>query len=252
MPTWRKLHVKTVESIDINDMPDDFTRLLWVLLPLALDREGRGLDHAGWVRSKVMPLREDVTSEMIQNALLWYQERGMIERYDQNGRKYFQIPTWHAHQGDTKREGVSHFPGPSQELVESNAGPSHDQGAERSCSDVDVDVEEDVEEKKPRKKSNEQPTISQEMFSVLAQVCSIDIKLITGKQRGQLNREGKKLRDGGISCEEVAAFGEWWSGVFWKGRDGQAPRPTQVREEWGQFAKWQEKDTAPGIVKVRV
>ena len=44
MPTWRKLHVKATESLDINDMPDDFHRLLWVMLPLGLDREGRGLD----------------------------------------------------------------------------------------------------------------------------------------------------------------------------------------------------------------
>ena len=32
MPQWRKLHVRTIDSVDVNDMPDDFTRLLWVLL----------------------------------------------------------------------------------------------------------------------------------------------------------------------------------------------------------------------------
>ena len=32
MPLYRKFWVKTTESQDINDMPDDFTRLLWVLL----------------------------------------------------------------------------------------------------------------------------------------------------------------------------------------------------------------------------
>lgn len=42
MPKYRKLWIKTVESHDINEMPDDFTRLLWVLLPLGLDSEGRG------------------------------------------------------------------------------------------------------------------------------------------------------------------------------------------------------------------
>ena len=34
MPRYRKLHTKTLESLDINDMPDDFCRLFWTLLPL--------------------------------------------------------------------------------------------------------------------------------------------------------------------------------------------------------------------------
>ncbi len=35
MPQWRKLHVKATESLDIHEMPDDFTRLLWVMLDIA-------------------------------------------------------------------------------------------------------------------------------------------------------------------------------------------------------------------------
>ena len=145
MPTWRKLHVKTTESLDINDMPDDFTRLLWVLLPLGLDREGRGLDHAGWVRSKIMPLREDVTGEMVKAALAWYEDRGMIERYERNGRKYFNVPTWRSYQGETKREKPSDFPGPLQELVTSNSGVSQELVVQRSRLDIDIDVDIDVE-----------------------------------------------------------------------------------------------------------
>lgn len=36
MPQWRKLHTKSLDSLDINDMPDDFCRVLWLMLPLAL------------------------------------------------------------------------------------------------------------------------------------------------------------------------------------------------------------------------
>ena len=61
MPRYRKLHVKTVESLDINDMPDDFTRLMWVLLPLGLCREGRGIDNPAWIKSKLFPMRLDVS-----------------------------------------------------------------------------------------------------------------------------------------------------------------------------------------------
>jgi len=71
MPQWRKLHSKTLDSLDVNDMPDDFTRLLWVILPLILDRCGRGIDSAAWVRAKAFPLREDVTPEAVATALDW-------------------------------------------------------------------------------------------------------------------------------------------------------------------------------------
>ena len=113
MPQYRKLYVKSVESLDINDMSDDFTRLLWVMLPLGLDAEGRGLDNMSWIKSRVMPLREDVTPAMIETAMKWYQDREMIIRYEVEGRKYFSIPTWHAYQGDTGRETKSNYPAPN-------------------------------------------------------------------------------------------------------------------------------------------
>lgn len=112
MPTYRKLHVKTVESLDVNDMPDDFTRLMWVLLPLGLCREGRGLDNTTWVRSKIFPVRLDVTDTMITDALTWYADRGMIKRYTVNGRAYFYITTWHRYQGKTDKEGPTSYPAP--------------------------------------------------------------------------------------------------------------------------------------------
>ena len=65
MPQWRKLHLKTIESLDINAMPDDFTRLLWIMLSLIADREGRGLHLPVWIRSKAFPLREDVTLDQV-------------------------------------------------------------------------------------------------------------------------------------------------------------------------------------------
>lgn len=110
MPKYRKLHVKAVDSIDINEMPDDFTRLLWVLLPLGLDSSGRGLDNASWIHARVMPLRDDITPDRIEEALTWYANHGMIRRYTVKGRGYIDIPTWKLYQGDTTRESPSHLP----------------------------------------------------------------------------------------------------------------------------------------------
>jgi hypothetical protein len=42
MPQWRKLWVKATESLDINDMPDDFHRLLWLMMPLDLTTKRSG------------------------------------------------------------------------------------------------------------------------------------------------------------------------------------------------------------------
>jgi hypothetical protein len=125
MPQYRKLYTKTVESLDVNDMPDDFSRLMWVLLPLALCQEGRGIDNAAWVKAKLFPLRTDVSLPMIEEALGWFAARHMICRYQVEGRAYFSVPTWHWYQGDTSREGKTHYPPPPKETCpEETSAPS--------------------------------------------------------------------------------------------------------------------------------
>lgn len=149
MPKYRKLHVKTTESLDINDMPDDFTRLMWVLLPLGLCREGRGIDNPAWIKSKLFPLRVDVTQEMIDTAMDWYVQRGMIIRYQVDGRAYFHLPTFHKYQGSTTKEAESDYPPPPEqstdysrvtpELLQSKS--STDSVFSIQYSDADADAE---------------------------------------------------------------------------------------------------------------
>jgi hypothetical protein len=87
MPRWRRLPTKVVESVDLNAMPDHFTRLLWVLLPTQVCNAGRGPDHGPWVRAKVFPMRDDVALEMVERAMVCVAERGMIRRYEVDGRR---------------------------------------------------------------------------------------------------------------------------------------------------------------------
>jgi hypothetical protein len=140
MPQWRKLHVKVTESLDLNDMPDDFTRLLWVLLPLGADREGRGLDNGGWIKAKAMPLRMDVTHAMIEDAMAWYAERGMVRRYEVDGRAYFDITNFSKYQGNNTKEAESNYP-PAPELLQTYSRPTPDLLRRNSGTDVDVDVD---------------------------------------------------------------------------------------------------------------
>lgn len=127
MPRYRKLYTKTVESLDINDMPDDFTRLFWVLLPLALCREGRGLNSPAWLKSKLFPLREDINQERVGQALDWCIERGMIVAYSVDGRDYFYVPSFHKYQGSTVKEAESNYPAPP-----GNSGEGPDKVESRS------------------------------------------------------------------------------------------------------------------------
>jgi hypothetical protein len=79
------------------------------------------------------------------------------------------------------------------------------------------------------------PTPAQAMFSSLAVVCRIDLKLLSTTQRRQLNQTGKKLREEGITADDVQEFGKWWFANDWRGQENSPPRPHQVREEWGKF-----------------
>ena len=137
MPRYRKLHTKTLESLDVNEMPDDFTRLFWTLLPLVLCREGRGLNSATWLRSKLFPLRQDVSTEQMQAALDWCTERGMIVPYEVEGRDYFHVPSFHKYQGNTTKEAESDYP-PPPSLVRSESGVSPELVGSRSATDADA------------------------------------------------------------------------------------------------------------------
>lgn len=144
MPQWRKLHVKATESMDINDMPDDFHRLLWLMLPLGLDKEGRGMDNPSWIKAKTMPLRLDVTHKMIETAMSWYSDRSMIRRYTVGGRGYFYIPTFSSYQ-NTEREAESNYPAPIED--ETNSGVSQELVATKSSLDKNRVDKNRIEEK---------------------------------------------------------------------------------------------------------
>ncbi len=128
MPTYRKLHTKILDSYDFSEMPDDFTRVFWMLLIVTLDSEGRAINNPAWLRSRMFPLRDDVTSEQITGAIDWLSNREMVVLYDVNGRSYFYVPNFKKYQSGTEKEAKSVLPPPpiTPEHVLSNSGQTQD------------------------------------------------------------------------------------------------------------------------------
>ena len=124
-----------------------------------------------------MPLREDVTVEMMRSALDWFAERGMIVRYAAGKRKFFHIPTWHDYQ-NTDREARSEYPAPpeivaseteehmadveqpsaeAQTEVVSKSRVGREEVARKSrvghALDIDIETEKETEKEKERQEA---------------------------------------------------------------------------------------------------
>lgn len=139
MPRYRAIHTKILDSIDFSDMPNDFTRVMWMLFIVALDSEGRGIDSPAWLRSKLFPFRMDIELEEIEYSMAWLTERGMINRYEVNGRSYFEIPTFKEHQPGFEKEARSVLP-PNPNTVDTNSVPTPEEVQSNSSSNTNTNT----------------------------------------------------------------------------------------------------------------
>jgi hypothetical protein len=73
-----------------------------------------------------------------------------------------------------------------------------------------------------------------ELFEAVAGVCLIDWTIATERQLGELRQAVGILRKQNKSPAEVVLVGEWWFAHDWRGKRGDAPRPSQIREVWAQ------------------
>lgn len=145
MPKYRQTHTKTLDSFDFNELPDDFARLCWLLLPLILDSEGRGIYNLPWLRSKLFPIRDDVKLDQLQSAFDCFIERRMIIVYEVDGRQYFNIPSWKTYQSGTQKEAASLLPAPP-ELVRSKSGVDTARGRVAESASASASESESVYE----------------------------------------------------------------------------------------------------------
>lgn len=147
MPKYRKVWTKTLDSFDFNEMPDDFCRVIWLLLPLILDSEGRGIDLPAWVCSRMFPLRR-VDEDKVKESFDFFESRGMIVRYKVDGRSYFYCVNWTAYQSGTEKEAASVLPSP-QESVKSRSRVDPEPVHVAASASVYESVSEFESEKRP-------------------------------------------------------------------------------------------------------
>ena len=169
MPKYRQLHTKVIDSFDFNEMPDDFTRVVWLLLTLILDSEGRGIDNPSWIKSKMFPLRTDIDNQKIEESFNWFSKHKMIVRYSKDKHNYFYIPTFKLYQSGTQKEALSVLPAPDklktysgEEKEEVGAAAS----ASESASESALESESEFKEVTPTSPSDWIPKISQTQLLV--------------------------------------------------------------------------------------
>jgi len=106
-------------------------------------------------------------------------------------------------------------------------------------------------EKETREDTHADSSPAKANFAMLARICKIDLDTITPTQRGKLNQvEGFMRMVKSVSTQDLKEFGVWWYEHHWKGKDGQPPRPMQIREDWGIFSDWRIKQHNGGVIRV--
>ena len=91
-----------------------------------------------------------------------------------------------------------------------------------------------ADKQKPQKSKSHKTKEADLLFEAIAEVCRIDWKICTGKQRAEVNQTTGILRKLNKSPDEVRFVSAWWLVHDWRGKQGQAPTPSQLREVWGQ------------------
>jgi DnaD/phage-associated family protein len=94
MANKRLIYQDMFEDDEVGMMPVE-VRLLWVgLITAVADDQGRLIDNASLIKSKVFVYDSDITEAMINNWLKLLQDAEMIIRYKSGNKKLIQISKW--------------------------------------------------------------------------------------------------------------------------------------------------------------
>lgn len=262
MARGRMLNKKISQSKQIDSLPDDTCKLLATWTIAHLDKNGVFYGDPILVRSAIFPRRLDVSIEQMEHYLEAMAKAGLIVIFETKGEKWQWWPGFVENQTGLRqdREGTE-FPSPPDAGSEPEDSHSYNEEDDGDLpEDYRIDAGRLPETFPPKFKRKEKkgsgdgkkPAASngnkngalphQVMFSALAKVCKINYRLVTEELRGELNQSERLLRvEARAAPEDLPEFEKWWYGYDWRGKKGDAPRPTQVRERWQEFLDWRQK-----------
>jgi hypothetical protein len=126
VPRIRSVHPDVVDDDVVADM-SPYAFRTWVLLWTHLDDEGRGLDSAKLWAGKLYSLNDKMTSERVEKDLSELEERGLLVRYEVDGRRYLSAKpgSWKKYQKPQHPTPSKLPPIPPPEVLMSNSGAPH-------------------------------------------------------------------------------------------------------------------------------
>lgn len=89
--------------------------------------------------------------------------------------------------------------------------------------------------------------LSDPITRAILEVCNLDSTLISQQVKFEVitasdafKSDAFKSKYGSeyslrVIAEEIERFKAWWYEMFWKGKNGQTPSPTEIRDRWGQY-----------------
>ena len=110
--TKRMVYDGVFEDDTLGQMPIP-ARLLWVgIITAVADDQGRMLDHASLVRSRVFPYDTEITNEMVAKWLDGMVDTEMLLRYQVDDKKLLQVRHWWDYQAPSWAQ-ESKYPAPA-------------------------------------------------------------------------------------------------------------------------------------------
>ena len=83
--------------------------------------------------------------------------------------------------------------------------------------------------------SQKKETCPKEWMTALYNLCGIDIAMASPGLRRRISQCGLTLIKSNAQPEDLTRFKVWWFERDWRGKNGDAPTPEQVRDSWGKM-----------------
>lgn len=125
----------------------------------------------------------------------------------------------------TQNQVVSDDESTRKSTRKSTRYPITDSGTPTSNSWI-MDQESNTSDKKKSDSNGFYP-----LAVAISQVCQMDLN----KNKGMIFAEAKRLNESPEQVLEHYGPGAWWYLNDWRGKKGQPPKPSQIRETWGQW-----------------